>query len=196
VILSIDFECPGNVCPKQSPTKGVDVLDDIMHRTRITRPQELFLHNLGACLTMENTVGEMLGKLIEEAADPELKQQLRHHREETQGQIRNLHRAFEAVGMQVDEKPCPAIEGIEKEGEANLKMTEDSLKDDVILAGCAETEHHEIAVYENLIVHASAMGHDDVVALLQENLEQEQHTLGEVLKATLRLAQQRSGTAA
>ena len=56
------------------------------------------------------------------------------------------------------------------------------------LAGCAETEHHEIAVYESLIVHATALGHEDVVALFQENLEQEQHTLGEVLKATVKLA--------
>jgi ferritin-like metal-binding protein YciE len=60
----------------------------------------------------------------------------------------------------------------------------------VILAGCAETEHHEIAVYENLIVHANAMGHEDVAGLLQENLDQEQHTLGEVLKASLKNARQ------
>jgi ferritin-like metal-binding protein YciE len=50
----------------------------------------------------------------------------------------------------------------------------------VILGGAAETEHHEIAVYETLITHAEAMGHEDVVALLRENLEQEEHTLREV----------------
>ena len=61
----------------------------------------------------------------------------------------------------------------------------------MICGGCAETEHHEIAVYENLIVHANAMGHEDIVALLQENLEQEQHTLGEVLKATVKQAGKR-----
>jgi ferritin-like metal-binding protein YciE len=65
----------------------------------------------------------------------------------------------------------------------------------VILAGCAETEHHEIAVYENLIVHADALNHEDIVALLRENLEQEQHTLGEVLKATLKHAQSERATA-
>jgi len=75
-------------------------------------------------------------------------------------------------------------------------MVDDALADDVILAGCAETEHHEIAVYENLIVHADALGQEDVVALLRENLEQEQHTLGEVLKATVKHARQRSGAAA
>jgi len=172
------------------------VLDDIMNRTKLTNPQELFVHSLGACLTMEKTVEEMLGKLVDEANGSELKQQLRHHRQETQAQIRNLHQAFQSLGMEPSEEPCPAIEGIEKEGEANLKMAEDALNDDVILAGCAETEHHEIAVYENLIVHADALGHEDIVPLLRENLEQEQHTLGEVLKATLNRAQQQSKSTA
>src|SRR3954468_5331335 len=169
------------------------MLDDLKARmTNIDDPHQLFLHNLGAALTMENTVDTMLGKLIEAANDSELKQQLRHHREETQGQIRNLRQAFQSLGQEPDEQPCPAIEGIEKEGEMNLKMSADELNDAIILAGCAETEHHEIAVYENLIVHAGAMGHDDVVALLRENLEQEQHTLGEVLKASVKQAKQRA----
>lgn len=168
-----------------------------MGKGKLETPQELFVHSLGAALTMENTVEEMLGELIDEASDGGLKQQLRRHREETQAQIRNLHRAFDAIGKQADEQPCPAIEGIEKEGQANLKLAADGLKDEVILAGCAETEHHEIAVYETLITHAGAMGHEDVVALLRENLEQEQHTLGEVLKATIEHArQQGSRTAA
>ena len=161
----------------------------MLERTTIHNTQELFVHQLGAALTMENTVEEMLGELIDKANDKQLKQQLRHHREETQAQIRNLQQVFQALGHDPDEQPCPAIEGIEKEGQTNLKMTEDELHDAVILAGCAETEHHEIAVYENLIAHADAMGQDDVVALLRENLEQEQHTLGEVLKATIKLAQ-------
>ena len=172
------------------------MLDDMIGRTKIENNHELFIHNLGACLTMENTVEEMLGKLVEQAKSSQLKQQLRHHRDETQSQIRNIHAAFSALGREADEKPCPAIEGIEKEGEANLKMVADELNDLVILAGCAETEHHEIAVYESLIVHADAMGHEDVIPLLRENLEQEQHTLGEVLKATIKQEKQHSGTAA
>jgi len=162
----------------------------MLERTKIHQPTELFTHQLGAALTMENTVLEMLGKLQEEAQSSELEQQLRHHEQETQQQIQNLHRAFEALGEQVDESPCPAIEGIEKGGESNLKLTEDTLNDDVILAGAAETEHHEIAVYENLIIQAEAMGHDDVVALLRENIEQEEHTLKEVQQLTRQRAKQ------
>jgi ferritin-like metal-binding protein YciE len=165
---------------------------------KLENPKELFVHSLGATLTMENTVEQMLGKLVEKANSSELKKQLRHHREETQAQIRNLHQVFQSLGMQPQTNPCPAIEGIEKEGEANLKMADESLHDDVILAGCGETEHHEIAVYETLILHANALGHEDIVPLLQENLEQEQHTLGEVLKATMKNTKstKRSGAAA
>jgi ferritin-like metal-binding protein YciE len=161
----------------------------MLERIKIANADELFLANLASALRLENTVERMLGTLAEEAQSAELTQQLRHHREETQAQIRNVRQVFQALGKEPDESPCLPIEGIEKQGQALLKLADDSLKDDVILAGCAETEHLEIAIYENLIVHAGAMGHEDVVALLRENLEQEQHTLGEVLKATLARAE-------
>jgi ferritin-like metal-binding protein YciE len=165
----------------------------MLERAKITSPEELFLANLASTLKLENTVEGMLGELVEEANDGELKQKLRHHREETQAQIRNLRQVFQALGKEADESPCLPIEAIHKEGQIKVKLAADELKDAVILAGCAETEHHEIAVYESLIVHADAMGQEDVVALLRENLEQEQHTLGEVLRASVKHAQQRAG---
>jgi ferritin-like metal-binding protein YciE len=165
------------------------MLENVLERVKISNADELFLANLASALRLENTVEQMLGTLAEEAQSAELTQQLRHHREETHAQIRNLQQVFQALGKEPDESPCLPIEGIEKQSLVKLKLADESIKDDVILAGCAETEHLEIAVYENLIVHAGAMGHDDVVGLLRENLEQEQHTLGEVLKATLANAQ-------
>jgi ferritin-like metal-binding protein YciE len=88
----------------------------------------------------------------------------RHHFEEAQGHVRNLEQAFSALGAEVDDSPCPAIKGLEKEGQANLKMVDDSFNDHVIISGVSETEHHEIAVYEELITNAEVMGEQDVVA--------------------------------
>jgi ferritin-like metal-binding protein YciE len=156
----------------------------------------LFEYKLGATLKMENTVLGMLGKLQEAARSPELKQQFAHHARETQQQIRNLEQVFDSLGLAPDENPCPAIEGIEKEGNATIKKADDSIVDAVLLSGAAETEHHEIAVYEGLITLAGALSHDDIVALLQENLEQEQHTLDEVKRATQQLAQRTIARAA
>lgn len=160
---------------------------------KIETPQDLFAHKLGATLKMENTVLEMLGELEERARDDRLKEQFRHHAEETRQQIRNLEQAFSAIGVEPTENPCPAIEGLQKEGRQTIQQTDDSLVDAVILAGAAETEHHEIAVYEGLITHASAMGHEDVVSLLEENLEVEQHTLEEVKQAIEETARQTAG---
>ena len=155
----------------------------------IETPRELYLFKLGAALKMENTILEMLPQLEEHAQDTQLKQSLRQHFEETQGHVRNLEQAFSALGEEPDESPCPTIEGLEKEGQANLKMVDDSLNDHVIISGVCETEHHEIAVYEGLIANAEAMGEQDVVALLQENLENEEATLQKAQQMGDKIAQ-------
>ena len=156
---------------------------------KIETPRELFVHKLGAALMMEETILGMLEELEQEANDPQLKRNLRHHHEETQQQIRNLERAFEALGAEVESQPCPTIDGLKEEGEQTLKNVEDELNDAVILSGVVETEAHEIAVYDGLITTAEAMGEDDIVALFQENLEQEQATLKKGRNAKKQLAQ-------
>ena len=148
----------------------------------IESPRELYIHKLGAALKMENTILEMIPQLEEHANNEQLRQALEHHRQETERHVANVERAIQALGQEPDESPCPAIEGLEKEGQSNLKSVDDSLNDHVIVSGVCETEHHEIAVYEGLITKAEAMGEQDIVALLQENLEQEE--------AALRIAQQ------
>ena len=155
----------------------------------IETPQELYAFELGAALKMEKTILEMLPDLEEHAHDEHLQQALQQHYEETQRHVTNLERVFQALGEEIDESPCPVIEGLQKEGDANLKMVDDSLNDHVILAGVCETEHHEIAVYEGLITKAEAMGEQDVVALLQENLEQEEAALEKAQHLGRQLAQ-------
>jgi ferritin-like metal-binding protein YciE len=163
---------------------------------KLETPNDVFTYKLGAALKMEHTVLEMLGKLEEEAQRAELKALLRHHADETRTQVQNLEQAFTKLGLEPDGNPCPAIEGLDKEGKANIKKAADQMVDAVILSGAAETEHHEIAVYEGLITHAEAMGQPEIVALLGQNLEQEQHTLEEVKGATQKLAQENARAAA
>jgi ferritin-like metal-binding protein YciE len=163
---------------------------------KLETPKELFTYKLGSALTMEQTVLDMLGDLEQQAQSPQLKQQFHHHADETRQQIRNIQDAFAALGSEPDDKPCPTIEAIEKEGKANIKKTDDRLVDDTILSGAMETEHHEIAVYEGLITHAEAMGQQQVATLLRQNLEQEQHTLAEIQHATQEMAQRTATMAA
>lgn len=147
---------------------------------RLTTPEEIFSFKLGAALTMEKTILEMLPDLEEAAQREEIKALFREHAAETQQHVANVERSFELLGEEVDDSPCPAIDGLQKEGKAAIKMTDDAIVDAVVLAGAAETEHHEIAVYETLVTNAEARGAPEVAALLRQNLEQEQAALAKV----------------
>jgi ferritin-like metal-binding protein YciE len=149
----------------------------------IETPQELFVHKLGAALTMEETILDMLDKLQEEASDPTLKRNLQQHRRETEHHVANLQQIFRALGEEPETQSCPTIEGLQKEGKEMIKEADESLVDAVILSGVIETEHHEIAVYDGLIIQAEQMDDEDVVALLHENLEQEEAVLDKAVKA-------------
>jgi ferritin-like metal-binding protein YciE len=156
----------------------------------IETPRELFIHKLGAALTMEETILEMLENLQEEASDPTLKRNLKTHYKETQQHVANLHQVFQALGEEPEKESCPAIDGLEKEGKQMIKEADDSLVDAVILSGVIETEHHEIAVYDGLIITAEQLDDQDIAALLHENLEQEEAALDKAVKASEQSAKQ------
>jgi ferritin-like metal-binding protein YciE len=161
-----------------------------MAQTQIREPTKLFQHELGMALGAERKVHTMLKKLEQKAQREELKQQFRHHREETEGQIRNLEQAFESLGAKPTGHHAEVADGLAAETEKMIGMVDPELIDTVLLGGAAKTEHVEIAMYEDLIAHAAALGQQEIVPLLQENLEQEQHTLEEVKRATQKVAQQ------
>jgi ferritin-like metal-binding protein YciE len=84
---------------------------------------------------MEHTVLEMLDDNAQAARSAELERLFRHHQDENREQIANLEQACAAFGWDVDDSPCPAIEGIEKERKANVKQADDAVVDDVLLSG-------------------------------------------------------------
>jgi ferritin-like metal-binding protein YciE len=138
---------------------------------------------------MERTVLTMLKRNEQAAADPEVKRLFGHHREETEGQIRNLEQAFSSLGEDAAGHICHGMEGMKKEAQDVIEKVAPELLDGALAGGATHVEHYEIATYEGLITYAGTMRQEEIVALLQENLEQEQHTLQEVERAAQRLAQ-------
>jgi ferritin-like metal-binding protein YciE len=155
---------------------------------RLTTPQEAFGYKLGAALTMERTVLKILDSSIDEAQDEQVADLLREHRQESEEHVRHVELAFRALGWEVDDAPCPAIEGLRAEGNANARKTDDSLVDSILLQGAVEVEHHEIGVYENLILGARTMGRDDVVEILDRNLRSERDALESATRTQERVA--------
>jgi ferritin-like metal-binding protein YciE len=156
---------------------------------QINDPRKLFAYKLGTALSGEKKVLSMLKKQEQRAQDERLKQQFRHHREETEGQIRNIEQAFEQIGEKPTGRSNPTVEGLAQHADSLVEKADEQLVDNVLVGGAAETEHVEIALYEDLITQAKAMGEQQVVSLLEQNLQQEQHTLEEVKRVSEQLAQ-------
>ena len=155
----------------------------------ITTPRDLFLHELGDILYVERKlVNEVLPKLIGEVQDNQFRTGLERHLEQTRGHITNVEQVFDELGEQAHEEECVGFEGLKKEQEKLVGESSEELIDLVNTGAAARTEHYEIAAYSGLIEMARALGEQNVVTLLDENLKEEKETLREVesVEKTLR----------
>lgn len=144
----------------------------------ITTLNEKFQHGLGSIYDAEHQFLEAQQTMLPSATAPDVQSALKKHIAETEQQIINLKRVHEILGLEAERITCVAAEGITTEGSDLLAETEDvpTLADLAINGSCSKVEHFEIATYRGLIMGAQAMGQDEVVQLLQENLTQEENT--------------------
>lgn len=141
----------------------------------VNTPRELLKHELGDILYAEKQILKALKPMIREASDPEMKSRLEQHERETEGQVTNLERAFEAMGERARAQKCPGILGILEEKKEFKEEEEPSkaILEAFNLGAGLRVEHYEIAAYRSASSLAKALGLRDVAALLKENLEQE-----------------------
>jgi ferritin-like metal-binding protein YciE len=155
----------------------------------ITTPRELFVHELGDILYVEEQlVDEVLPKLIQEVQHDEFRASLESHLEETKAHVTNLEQVFDTLGEKPEAEKCVGFEGLKKEHDELTSKVSDTLIDAVDAGAAARTEHYEIAAYMGLIEKARALGEPDIVTLLEENLKEEREALRQVesVEKTLR----------
>jgi ferritin-like metal-binding protein YciE len=122
----------------------------------------------------ERQILKALPKMARAAETPQLKQAFTHHREETEGQVERLQKAFEALGKRARGTTCEAINGIIEEGEEVVEGFEAGPVRDAGLIGAAQAvEHYEMARYGTLIAWAKIGGHQEIVKLMEETLQEE-----------------------
>jgi len=122
----------------------------------------------------ERQIVKALPKMAKACENEELKNALMHHREETQGQIERLQKAFEALGKRARGQTCEAINGLIEEGEEVIEEFEAGpTRDAGIVAAAQAVEHYEMARYGTIIAWAKALGRDEVASLMHDTLEEE-----------------------
>jgi ferritin-like metal-binding protein YciE len=149
--------------------------------SHLTTPRDLFLHELGDILYVEQKLAEeVLPKLVKEVRSEELRKGFERHLDQTRGHIANLEQVFDLLGEPPTAEECIGFEGLKKEHDQLVQESSPELIDLVDAGAAARTEHYEIAAYESLIAMARALGEPDAVGLFEENLKQEKETLREV----------------
>ena len=162
----------------------------------ITTPRDLFLHELGDILYVEEKLTqEVLPKLIQEVQNAGFRKGLERHLEQTRGHVTNLEQIFDALGGQSETEKCLGFEGLKKEHDEMIGEVSDDLIDIVDAGAAARTEHYEVAAYTGLIEMARALGETEAVGLLEENLKEEKEALREVESVTKTLREETKATA-
>ena len=75
----------------------------------------LLKHELGDLYFAEKHILKALKKMTKEVSDPAMNARMVQHQDETEQQIGNLERAFEAIGLKPRAQKCPGILGIIEE---------------------------------------------------------------------------------
>jgi len=136
---------------------------------------DLMLNFMQDVYYAERQILKALPKLAKAAESDDLKQALMHHREETQGQVERLQKAFELLGKRARGQTCEAINGLIEEGEEVIEeFPEGPVRDAGALANAQAVEHYEMARYGAIIAWAKTCGADDVARLMHETLEEEE----------------------
>ena len=135
---------------------------------------DAFIDELRDAYDAEKQLTKALPKMAKAARSPELRTAFEEHLEETRGQIERLEQIFGNLDEKVRGKHCEGIAGIIEEGKSVMEEDfDDATMDACLIAGGQRAEHYEMAAYGTLIAWAKAMGHMDVVDLLQETLDEE-----------------------
>jgi ferritin-like metal-binding protein YciE len=136
--------------------------------------EDLYKHGLQDLYYAENQIVKALPKMIENAANAQLKQGLQQHFGETQNQVKRLEQVFKLHKQEPEGTKCPAIDGIIKEGDELMGEVEgEDVMNVGIVAAAQAVEHYEITRYGALIAWAKELEHDQDAAILARSLEEE-----------------------
>jgi ferritin-like metal-binding protein YciE len=136
--------------------------------------QDLLVDTLRDTLNAERQIISALPKMIEFAENEELATAFEEHLAVTKNQVTRLQEVFSLLGLSARGKHCAGMEGLLEEGTDFMTEAEPGETGDAgIIAAGQKVEHYEIAAYGTMASYARVLGHNQIVTLLEESLEEE-----------------------
>jgi len=158
---------------------------------RMQTPQDLFVHELSDMHRAEQVIVQMLDEAQGLVQNPQLKEGLRMHAEQSRQHAHRLEQALQQLGVQPHPVECHAVKGLHQElKDAQQAKPSPQVMEGLVLGGASKTEHYEIAAYTGLIEKARAMGQTEIARALEQNLQDEQQMLQQVEQLGRQMTQQ------
>lgn len=143
----------------------------------------VFVELLKDIFDAENQIVQNLPKVIQAASNPDLKEALSSHLDETKNQVQRLKKIFKTLNENPTGITCKAMQGLFAEGDEFIKKKEPpAVKDACLIIACQKVEHYEIASYGSAIAlarHLTNAGSnvridfDEIVDTLRQTLDEE-----------------------
>jgi ferritin-like metal-binding protein YciE len=136
--------------------------------------EDLFLEEIRDLLDAEKQIVKALPKMVKAATSEQLSTAFNGHLEQTRGHVERLERIFTEIGAKSGGVKCKGMEGLLKEGDEIISLTDPGpVRDAGLIAAAQRVEHYEMAGYGSARTFAQLLGRDDAADLLEETLDQE-----------------------
>ena len=158
--------------------------------------QDAFTMGLQEAYYAERTLLAAMPQLAQNAQSEEFRSAMEQHQQETQQQVQMLEQVFQTMGVEPQEAPCQAVDGLVADAQRMLGQAQPPALDAVALALAQAGEHLEIVKYGTLVAWARELGQQDVEGILQQILDQEKQTDQKLTQIAESMVNQRAQQAA
>ncbi|PUZ25532.1 ferritin-like domain-containing protein [Chitinophaga parva] len=140
-----------------------------------SRLQVYFSSMLAELYWGEQTFLDVLDTMSETSTSPELKDAFSQHRVQTREHVERLERVFAAMGMPAEPRQSIGLQGLFDEGWRVIDKapTGSAERDVTLIIAAQKVEHYEIATYGSLVSLARTLKLDDVAAIQEDTLAEE-----------------------
>jgi ferritin-like metal-binding protein YciE len=137
--------------------------------------RDVYLLHLGDLLFVERRLAsEVIPEMLGQISSPVLTGAIAPHLEQTKRHVRNVEQAFRAAGAETScNQSRPFVGLTEQHSELAEAAVVPAVADLIHAQAALSVEHYEIACYRALVSEAARVA-PEAVALLEENLEQEE----------------------
>lgn len=140
--------------------------------------RDIFLALLKDIYTAEKHFTSVLQRMYGAATTGLVQNTLKDIQHATRAHVKKLERVFALLGSQAETQKNPQVSKMMMEAESVIAGTPEhsTTRDAGLLLSAQQMEQHGIAVYNDLVYAAQALGHNEAACILEDILREREYT--------------------